>query len=367
VTVSGRRFFELDSMRGIAALVVLFFHFKITFYKEAFTTGWQGFLLRPFVAGHESVMFFFVLSGFVLALPRLAGKSQPYSIFLLRRVLRIYGPYLVALALAVAGCAIWHGQLGPKEWPKALSLGSVLQNVLFIGNYDHNRYNMAFWSLVYEMRISLIFPLVFLLTIRLPKAVLALVILMLVFVGSLPGGKLTDLVGIQTTVTLSYIAVFMLGIVMAQNIHRIIEWFKELARWKKVCVLVLSFLLYTEGYQLLATPLWHLGELPIAVGAVGLIVSGLGFEAASEFLRSSLPAFLGRISYSLYLTHGTVLFSLRGLLKDLVTPPEFFVLYLPIALLLAWGFCVGVEEPFMRWSHAVKAKRTNAAYEEVPA
>jgi len=51
------------------------------------------------------VNLFFLLSAFVLALPYLKGDGLEYPAYLARRVIRIYGPYLFALALAVAGNA----------------------------------------------------------------------------------------------------------------------------------------------------------------------------------------------------------------------------------------------------------------------
>ncbi|OJV41506.1 MAG: hypothetical protein BGO25_17600 [Acidobacteriales bacterium 59-55] len=155
-------------MRGIAALVVLFHHYTHMFYPSLLTgTGVAAVILSPFISGHESVIYFFLLSGFVLSLPFLRGKNRPYPIFVRRRVLRIYGPYLAALALALAGCSLWHSQLGVSgwragTWSAPVDLHSVIQHLLFIGDYNYNRYNTAFWSLVYEMRISLIFPLLFL-------------------------------------------------------------------------------------------------------------------------------------------------------------------------------------------------------------
>src|SRR5665213_3578455 len=169
----GRRFHELDAMRGLAAVVVLGNHFRNMFYPTVlFAHGWQSVFLYPLVSGRESVMFFFLLSGFVLSLPFLRGKRQPYSIFLRRRILRIYGPYLGALVLALIGCALWHNRPGSTGWRGAtwsnqVDLRSVLQHVLFIGNYNYERYNTAFWSLVYEMRISIIFPLLFVVANRL--------------------------------------------------------------------------------------------------------------------------------------------------------------------------------------------------------
>ena len=170
-------------MRGLAALVVVIHHIKLIFYKRTCTAGLPWFLLHPLVADHQSVMFFFLLGGFVLTLPMIRDKKQSYSVFIQKRFLRIYGPYFAALALAVAGCSMWHGQFGTRVWAQPVSWPSVLNSVLFLGNYDYARFNIAFWSLVYEMRISIIFPLLYVLTLRLSNAFLGVLIATLVAEG----------------------------------------------------------------------------------------------------------------------------------------------------------------------------------------
>jgi peptidoglycan/LPS O-acetylase OafA/YrhL len=109
------RYAELDSLRGIAALTVVFYHFRLMWLFSVQEHRWSV-VLNPITCGHEAVLLFFLLSGFVLAIPNLRGKGQPYPIYLLRRSLRIYAPYLFALLFAVAGASVWHGPLGHGYW-----------------------------------------------------------------------------------------------------------------------------------------------------------------------------------------------------------------------------------------------------------
>jgi len=72
-----RRFHELDAIRGLAALMVVFSHFvliwQIPWRDEP---GFLSFLRYPFITGHEAVMLFFLLSGFVLSLPYLGANGN---------------------------------------------------------------------------------------------------------------------------------------------------------------------------------------------------------------------------------------------------------------------------------------------------
>jgi peptidoglycan/LPS O-acetylase OafA/YrhL len=339
-----RRFPELDSMRGLAALVVVFHHFAYMFYPWALSASFLSVMLYPFIAGHESVMFFFVLSGFVLALPNLRGKRQCYPIFLCRRVLRIYGPYLAALGLAVGGCALWHNRIGTVGWAAgtwnaSVRASSLLQPILMIGNYDYSQYNTAFWSLVYEMRISIIFPALFLIANRMKFFSLLIAVVLCTFAGVHDGNH-------QFLITFEYVGVFLIGIWTAKNATHISAAYDKLGNVWRGMLVALSLLLYFGWHWIAVGPLRHLGDMPIAVGATGLLILSLNSVPLGRFLRSSVPAFLGQISYSLYLVHGTVLFAMTAVLGNTLSHLTFFFLYISVAILLSWGFYRVVEYPF---------------------
>jgi peptidoglycan/LPS O-acetylase OafA/YrhL len=57
--------------------------------------------LRLFVAGHAAVIVFFLLGGFVLALPY-RSRQPPAIGFIIRRTCRIYIPFAFAVFLAAA-------------------------------------------------------------------------------------------------------------------------------------------------------------------------------------------------------------------------------------------------------------------------
>ncbi len=90
------RYEELDSARGLAALSVVFHHFLLIFPlffidtfndKTASTVNLLKYSpLHVFWAGHEAVIFFYILSGFVLALPFYSAKKFQYFPYLVKRV-----------------------------------------------------------------------------------------------------------------------------------------------------------------------------------------------------------------------------------------------------------------------------------------
>jgi peptidoglycan/LPS O-acetylase OafA/YrhL len=94
-------------------------------------------LIHATPLGGEAVILFFVLSGFVLALPSINGKPQTYLTFITRRIFRIYVPYLAALAISVAGCYWLNGIVTRSEWfhdfwSEPVNWRLVCNHVLFV-------------------------------------------------------------------------------------------------------------------------------------------------------------------------------------------------------------------------------------------
>src|SRR5512138_1450038 len=99
---------QLDSLRGLAACSVVLCHagnILPAVYDDPQRLWWLTktplALLR---AGHAAVVFFFILSGYVLVLPFLKGPVS-YPAFAWRRICRIWIPYVIAMTVAI-GCAL---------------------------------------------------------------------------------------------------------------------------------------------------------------------------------------------------------------------------------------------------------------------
>lgn len=92
---TGRRIYQLDALRGLAAVVVVAHHTRLV--EHGLIPPWY---LAPLFAGPEAVSLFFVLSGFVLSLPlparafsalqHLRGSSNHPHLHPLRRGSRIF-------------------------------------------------------------------------------------------------------------------------------------------------------------------------------------------------------------------------------------------------------------------------------------
>jgi peptidoglycan/LPS O-acetylase OafA/YrhL len=365
-----KRLLELDALRGVAALSVVLLHFhdmwlnsdiaRLSLRQVRLLTA-----LTPIYAGNEAVILFFLLSGMVLAMPFEGGKWQSYKTFIIRRVTRIYGPYLAAILLAVAASTIWHGNLHHGRWPSDMWTGSpnlrvILNHIGFIGVYDCGKLNVSIWSLIHEMRISLVFPALWLLTRKLGL----IVSLLMAGAGSTTALLLTrcppDSAVWSLGLTVHYAGFFIVGILLARHLDLLRR--RLAGRWALLLLGAISLFFYFGGMGLLLDRFLgrHFqprvatiyGNWVVLLGAVGLVLLTVGSEPTSAFFRSRVPLFLGRISYSLYLIHVVVLMALT-FVAGALSPWIQFPIYLTLSLLLSTLFCLFVEEPFMRWGRTL--------------
>lgn len=365
------RFSDLDALRGLAALVVVFHHFASAFNLTRLGRAIVLGLLRPLTAGHEAVTLFFVLSGFVLSLPTWRGKALDYGSYLIRRICRIYLPYVFALLVAVAGASVFHGSHAHLSdwflltWTQAPTWPLTLQHLFFIGDYNSSEYNTAFWSLVFEMRISLIFPFVCMLLARLSTTAgvaLALGCSALTYILSLvlPAGAASPSRLFETP---HYLAFFILGALLARHIEQArAPGAESKLTLRSVAAILLFFFAFMvvvhDSNSLLRL---QVGEWLCGLGAVELVYLGATHRAIQNVLAGRWAVSLGRISYSLYLLHGTILFVLLNTLYGRVPVWVLFLIFVAISLVVATIAYRLVEQPSIRFGRWLTGRKQPAA------
>lgn len=148
-----RRFVALDSLRGIAALFIVFYHMG----DFGWVSGW-----RPFRSGWMLVDFFFVLSGFVIAMSYGARLAQGYprGTFLLIRLGRVFPLHLAVVAgFTLLEFTVFRPVLGEPhglwEWVR----GTFLLDAFATG--AGNFYAPVSWAVGVEMVLYVLAALLF--------------------------------------------------------------------------------------------------------------------------------------------------------------------------------------------------------------
>lgn len=331
------RIAQFDALRGLAACCVVIHHFLLTVRNVADPAyvrfyDWKQALgltpLRLLWEGHAAVVLFFALSGFVLYL-MLERTRLPFTAYAAKRVVRLYIPYLAAIALGIAGQHwLYDGGLTGlgdwinKFWTQPLDAHSLCAHLLFLGAFDSSRYDFTIWTLVHEMRISLLFPLIFLLVRRWPwwrvltafaAASLAMASLRIAyFNGHQALGAYVRHGGFTAyAYTVHYLLAFAVGALLAAYRAGIGAVYAALPGRSRGLLCLLALTLYLYGgeamHHLTGLAEMMVGDWLLLAGA-GLLLVVCAFEPRVERNLDRAPLlYLGRVSYSLYLFHPLVL------------------------------------------------------------
>lgn len=331
------RIAPLDALRGIAALIVVMHHvWLLGAWQPA--TAWQWRLLRytPLnlvLEGRQPVILFFVLSGFVLA-RALIHKPTPYGVFIVRRFTRIYLPFAAAILLSALAYAwldpalrpysAWFGNLWRDGWAPA----TLLRHLAMPGT-QRDDLDPVIWSLVHELRISALIPMLLWAARRHFGLLLAGSAAVQVATGIDPASRpfWGDGAAGSLLVTLYFVPFFVLGVGLAVRRTAVPP---RLA----LPALVASLALLSGGAGS--------NDLAYGAGAALLVALALDAERVAGALDTLPARFLGRISYSVYLIHVPVF------LTAVYAFHAGIAVLVPAALIVGWGFHRAVERPTQR-------------------
>ncbi|MEE9543718.1 MAG: acyltransferase family protein [Thermodesulfobacteriota bacterium] len=278
---------HLDSMRGIAAFIVVVMHFFVVFYpysifgsrgnslkhygfESLFHTAPLGFM----VAGYFAVCLFFILSGYVLSY-RYLGEADCRSRLIaamVKRPVRLGGLVLFSVLLSAflwSSGLYYNGALAgitsPQPWFSVpwqgeLVFNEFLSDVVFSLFSSGHKYNYPLWTISRELYGSLlVFAFLLFFSNNRYRLVFQFVLLAL-FKGSLYQG-------------------FLLGMIVADiNKNYDFGFFKRDSRFISLVLLVLSLPAgrrdFAENVIRLPSETQRAGRRVFDVGGVHVISSG---------------------------------------------------------------------------------------------
>jgi peptidoglycan/LPS O-acetylase OafA/YrhL len=293
---TGGQIDELQSLRGIAALVVMIGH-CLAYFQRPY---WVDRLLEV-LNGHGCVVIFFVLSGFVLArsLRRAALDRGDIASFYVRRLFRIYPALWAASLLSLAYVMLLHWQVPVEDSSAWFQERFKREYFTPLGIAASFAGALGFlippvWSILVELVYSAAMPFVVLVARRGTIALFTLTIVALIV--SIRFGQ-PSYYGVA-----AYGIDFILGAWLAFLTAGVAKhWASSALRIPiasaSIVVLLSCRVIWSATMH---DAFVHLIELAAAWALVGSIAVG---AFRPSLLRSAPLVQLGKISYSLYLLH----------------------------------------------------------------
>ncbi len=254
-----------------------------------------------FANGHDAVSFFFVLSGFVLSYKYIVLK-HPLKLqeYYISRVFRLLPAYFVAVLASALYTLHWKHQtslndlldvfLGRKGnfWEEAILIKPV-----------HDFYFPG-WTLTIEFLASLMLPFFMVVAMKNRKLLSALLLVWVFVIGE----------------NFLFLQHFLLGLLICSYFNELQPTTFQHQTWYKFryLLLLVAILLWPLRYyaQLVPFGSWygslcaftHWSEYTVTAFCSALFLTTILFSLKTQaFLSRGIFVFLGKISFSIYLTH----------------------------------------------------------------
>ncbi len=362
--ISGRelsnRSFQIDALDGFRGLAVMAVFLSHTSNAEIF--------ILPFLdfsgIGKSGVFLFFLLSSFLLTFPFLVKKEQACSApfllnYLLRRIFRIYPLYIVVLLVSLATTAVMWKVLSMDE---QIGLPLTLNIHEFFTHITLQEGKSMAWSIAVEFKYYFVLPFLgFLYAIVLKNRLwwcFAATIALIVAVEMVyPQAQ-----SLRNDPRMSpYLPIFFIGGFLAvcqhnwnQNREYLNERYKKLLQIMAVAsALIIIFIIPSVHGFFRGTEIpynhFHKNFIEYALlwsVMIFCVVNGGG--VLRWFFESKILRYLGHISFSVYLLHGSVIALFRSFLGAYKGEFWYAVTILAIVIAISHISFLIFERPFSK-------------------
>lgn len=318
---------ELDALRGLAALMVLYYHYTSHYrlnYGHIFPSHFD------FDLGKHGVSFFFLISGFVILMS--VEKVKGPTDFLFKRFTRLYPVYWFCLILTF--CSVHLVGLRGKEtsFQEALIGLTMIQDLFNVSHVDE-----SYWSLLPELQFYFFIAIVLL--IRKSKYVIHFAIAWVILTTA---SSIFPIEGLPSFYKFRFNVLFLSGMLFYQI-------------WKGKEGLI-NHILIILCFILWALVIKEPGV--ILISAVFFILMYFICYKEIRFLKHQFFLFLGRISYSLYLLHQFLGYIIMNALKPHFGSSWVIMIGVPFIsmLLLSWLVSKYIEYPSIKISRNLLKK-----------
>ncbi len=350
----------LDSVRGIAATLVVIYHFVNWRYADRLSAKLTSIIFN----GSDAVAFFFVLSGFVLSYKYIVLKHKlDIGKFYINRFFRLWPAFFVTVIINMLYQR--RAELSWENLPRMFFTNDFLfwEEALLIR--PATGYYTPGWTLVIELLMSMFIPFAIVIAHKNKKLVLWVTAYFMFLGNSL---------ALWTT----FIPHFMYGVLVATFFMPIVtseqtkNWIYKY-RWP---LFIVGFILFSMRHiekihslgsfydNVIYEYLGYEASFFTGFGAFILLVLIMSSSKVKKVLEHRILKFIGRISYGIYLMHWLIVTYIFVNWDRLIgyfpnVKIAFFVLLIAciaITYVLATLTYYFIEVPLIRWGKKLTSR-----------
>ncbi len=338
---SSTRLFFLDGLRGIAILLVLFFHAYSNDWVDALPYRDQYDHITLFHFGRYGVQLFFIISGFVIAMT--LEKCKSFWDFMVRRWLRLFPAMLVGSVIVLITAPLFTARpFGTPHLQDLLPGLTFIEPEFFRLFFPQKILEGSFWTLFVEMKFYILAGFLYF-TIG-PKKMIAVLVAMFFssIVLEFASPHLSAAVSDQLHTLYHYLNWAHYGWFAAGALFYQYYVNKEMRYWYAALVVALIAARCLGG---LPTKSMIYASVIVFTFAFSMINPTVQKVLSNKFL-----VFVGFISYPLYLVHENATVSMINQIHDAYpTVPSYLLPILPtIAVTIVAWLIAKFLEPITR-------------------
>lgn len=340
---------SLTSIRGIAALWVVFFHIHLTYKENLFFSFFEN--------GDLGVDIFFVLSGFIMSFVygetnfRESNFKKFYGEFIGARVSRVYPLHLFTLLFLLLVVFILPG-FRERYDADYFNLTTFVANIFLVQNWGITNvgWNAVSWSISAEWFMYLLFPLMLYLRQKITTKYNLYIFSFIIILSHYSFIYIFDLSGYGGISLGGMVRVFF-EFSLGFSLYFIKDDFKKLflrAHGYIIFIAIATMLLSSA-----IKPLWYL-FLP----STAILILHLGTVdcRVSRILSQRVFLYFGNISFSLYMWHWIVI-NIQNWMgyKNIITLQSNVSIYISCFMMLAISITIAhysylyIEIPARKW------------------
>ena len=322
-------FNSLDGLRSIACILVILAHTFSAFRDTKITSqSYISIIIKTFLSlGGEGVSLFFVLSGFLITYLLLKEYNNKNSInlkhFYIRRTLRIWPLFYAVVVYSLFIYPLIASFAGINH----IQNGDILMNLVFLNNFDllqlvengktgFNQQLQITWSVAIEEQFYLIWPLVFLMMMRLKRHgfIFSLLFIMVIVFKHNNNGNVNYFHSIAAAGDL------LVGCVSAFLIYfnfNTISYFKNLSNKPRIIIFILGIcLILNKSFLYDYLPIHY-----VLRGFYAFVILDQAFNLNYFFKLENFKLLtrLGKYTYGMYLLHPIPLLFLKHIYVIILT------------------------------------------------